>query len=52
MNVMAIIGIAIGGATTVIDRLLCRLPNRLAVVLYALADFLIIAGMIISRQSA
>ena len=52
MNVMAIIGIAIGGATTGIDRLLCRLPNRLAVVLYILAVILIIAGMIISRQSA
>ena len=52
MNVMAIIGIAIGGVTTAIDRLLCKVSNRLAVVLYILAVILIIAGMIISRQSA
>lgn len=52
MNIMIIIGIILGGGTVVVDRYLYKLPNWLAIVLFLIAWFMIIAGMIKTRGSA
>ncbi len=51
MNIMIIIGLAIGAVTVLVDRYFYRMPDWLAIVLYAIAVILIIAGMIITRKA-
>ena len=50
MNLYSIIGLVLGGGTTIVDRLIHKLPNWLAIVLYAAAAALIVIGMIVSRK--
>ena len=50
MNALIIIGVVLGGGTIVVDRYLYKLPNWLAIVLYAIAVIMIIAGMIKRSQ--
>ena len=50
MNIMIVIGIVLGAGTRVVDRFLHRLPNWLAIMLYAIAVIMIIAGMVITRK--
>ncbi len=52
MNILIIIGIVLGGETIVVDRYFLKLPNWLAIVLFAVAIVLIIAGMVITKKSA
>ena len=52
MNILIVIGIVLGGGTIVVDRYFLKLPNWLAILLFAIAIVLIIAGMIITRNSA
>ena len=49
MNILIIIGLVLGGGTIAFDRLIRKLPNRLAVVLYAATAVLMVTGMVISR---
>ena len=51
MNILIVLGLILGGGTTAVDRLVRRLPNRAAIVLYVIAVILIIAGMIMSRRA-
>ena len=50
MNILTIIGIGIGAATNVAGRLIHKLPNWLAIILYIVAVIMIVAGMIVSRN--
>ena len=50
MNALIIIGVVLEGGTIVVDRYLYKLPNWLAIVLYAIAVIMIIAGMIKRSQ--
>jgi hypothetical protein len=50
MNVLIIIGIVLGAATTFTDRVIRPVPSKLAIVLYVVAIALIIAGIIITRS--
>ena len=50
MNLYIIIGLVLGGGTTLTDRLINKVPNWLAIVLYAAAVALIVTGMIVSRK--
>ena len=52
MNIMIVIGIILGCGTIIVDRYFHKLPNWLAILLFAVAIVLIIAGMIITRKSA
>ena len=52
MNIMIVIGIVLCGGTIVVDRFFLELPNWLAILLFAVAIVLIIAGTIITRKSA
>ncbi len=52
MNILIIVGIVLGAGTGVVDRFFRKLPNWLAIVLYAIAVIMIIAGMIITKKSA
>lgn len=52
MNIMIIIGLVLGAGTIVTDRFIRKIPNRLAIVLYAAAAILIITGMITGRTAA
>ena len=52
MNIMIVIGIILGCGTIIVDRYFLKLPNWLAILLFAVAIVLIIAGMIITRKSA
>ena len=52
MNKLIVIGIGLGGGTIVVDLYFLKLPNWLAIVLFAVAIVLIIAGMVITRKSA
>ena len=52
MNILIVIGIVLGGGTIVVDRYFLKLPNWLAILLFAVEIVLIIAGMIITRGSA
>ena len=52
MNKLIVIGIVLGGGTIVVDRYFLKLPNWLAIVLFAVAIVLIIAGMIITGRTA
>ncbi len=51
MNILTTIGIVLGAGTIVTDRFIHKLPNWLAIVLFVAAWVLIIAGMIVARQS-
>ena len=51
MNILTIIGIGIGAATNVAGRLIHKLPNWLAIILYTAAVILIFAGMFVSRSA-
>ena len=51
MHIMTMIGIALFAGTTLIDRLVHKLPQWLAIVAYAAAAGLIIAGMIVNRSA-
>ncbi len=50
MNILTIIGIVIGAGTIVAGRLIPKLPNWLAIILYIAAVIMIVAGMIVSRN--
>ena len=51
MSIAAIIGIALGVGVIAADRFIYRIPDWLAVILFAAAVLLIIAGMIASRNA-
>ena len=51
MHVMTLIGIVLGGATTVTDRVIHKIPNWLAVCLYGIALILMIAGLVVRRKA-
>lgn len=48
---MTLIGIVLGGATTVTDRVIHKIPNWLAVCLYGIALILMIAGLVVRRKA-
>ena len=50
MNILIVIGIALGAGVIATDHLLEPLPNWLAMVLYTTAVVLVIAGMVVSRS--
>ena len=50
MHIMTLIGIVLGAATTVTDRLIHKIPNWLAIALYIAAAALIIAGFVLGRK--
>lgn len=51
MHVMTMLGIVLGGATTVTDRMIHKIPNCLAVCLYGIALILLIGGIVVSRKA-
>ena len=51
MHVMTTIGIVLGGATMLTDRIIHRIPGKLAVCLYGIALILMIAGFVVSRKA-
>ena len=51
MHIMTLIGIVLGGATTVTDRVIHKIPNWLAVCLYRIALILMIAGLVVRRKA-
>ena len=51
MNKLIVIGIVLGGGTIVVDRYFLKLPNGLAILLFAASIVLIIAGTIITRKT-
>ena len=51
MNRLIMIGIVLGGGTVAFDRLVHKIPQGLAVVLFSAAVILIIAGMIVTRAA-
>lgn len=51
MHVMTMIGIALYAATNVTDRVIHRIPSRLAVCLYSIALILLIAGIVSGRKA-
>ena len=51
MHIMTLIGIVLGGATTVTDSVIHKIPNWLAVCLYGIALILMIAGLVVRRKA-
>ena len=51
MNLFIIIAVVLGGGTMAADRLIYKIPSRLAVVLYGIAAILLIIGMIVRRKA-
>ena len=51
MNVFMMIGLVLGGGTIATDRLIRKIPNRLAVVLYSIAASLLIVGMVVKKSA-
>lgn len=51
MNKLIVIGIVLGGGTIVVDRYFLKLPNWLAILLFAAAIVLLFAGTIITRKT-
>lgn len=51
MNGMIVIGFLLGGGTIAFDRLIHKVPDLLAIVLYCAAIILIILGMLSIRKS-
>ncbi len=51
MNVFMMIGLVLGGGTIATDRLIRKIPNRLAVVLYCIAASLLIVGMAVKKNA-
>ena len=51
MHIMTLIGIVLGGATTLTDRVIHKIPNWLAVCLYGIALILLIGGIVVSRKA-
>ena len=50
MHVMTMIGIVLGGATTMTDRVIHKIPSKLAVCLYGIALILMIAGIVVREK--
>lgn len=51
MNAVIMIGIVLGAAVTVVDRFFHKVPNWLAILLYAAAVLLILTGMLCARAA-
>ena len=51
MNIWMIIGLALGAGTVFTDRVIHKIPNKLAVVLLVVAVILIIVGFVVSRRT-
>ena len=51
MNVFMIIGLVLGGGTIAADRLIRKIPSKLAVVLYSIAVILLIVGMVVKKNA-
>ena len=51
MNVFMIIGLVLGGGTIATDRLIRKIPNKPAVVLYSIAVILLIVGMVVKKNA-
>ena len=51
MNVLIIVGFLLAGGVIIADRFLKPIPERLAIVLYAIAGILILTGMVISKPN-
>ena len=51
MHVMTMTGIVLGGAMTVTDRVIHKIPNKLAVCPYGIALILMIAGFVVGRKA-
>ena len=51
MSILIIIGIVLGACVTVVDRIVHKVPNWLAIVLYIVAVILIITGMIVGKRA-
>ena len=46
-----IIGLALGAGTVFTDRVIHKIPNKLAIVLLVVAVILIIVGFVVSRRT-
>jgi len=51
MNVFTIVGLVLGGGTMAADRLVRKIPGKLAVVLYSIAVILLIVGMVVKKNA-
>lgn len=51
MNIWMIIGLALGAGTVFTDRVIHKIPNKLAIVLLVVAVILIIVGFVVSRRT-
>lgn len=51
MNIWMIIGLALGAGTIFTDRVIHKIPNKLAIVLLVVAVILIIVGFVVSRRT-
>ena len=49
MNRITVVGIILGACILFVDRYIVKVPNWLAIVLYIVAVFLIVVGMIVTR---
>ena len=51
MNARTLAGLALGGGTMAFDRLVCEVPDKQAIALYAAAVILLILGMASKKKS-
>ena len=51
MNVFMIIGLVLSGGTIAADRLIRKIPSKMAVVLYSIAVILLIVGMVVKKNA-
>ena len=52
MHPLTCVGILGGAATMAVDRLFCRVPDRLAIAIYLLCLALMIAGALLKKNMA
>ncbi len=51
MSVFMIIGLVLVGGTIAADRLIRKIPSKLAEVLYSIAVILLIVGMVVKKNA-
>ena len=51
MSVFTIVGLVLGGGTMATDRLVHKIPGKLAVALYSIAVILMIVGMVLKKNA-
>ena len=50
MDKLTITGLVLGGATIIVDRYFCSIPDLLAIILYIAAVVLIMGGMLKGKK--